>query len=427
MKPAKAMVEMTRGTGLALGIGGACGVASAAFLHALDWVTYLRTEHPALPFALPLAGLAIGLFYERYGRSIQRGNDLIIDTIHDGGPKLPTRLAPMVLIGTLLTHLFGGSAGREGTAVQMGAGISDGIAHWAKVSPELRRLLLSAGVAGGFGAVFGTPFAGALFGLEFVVLGRLRTSALVPSLTAALVGDHVTRTLGVVHATYPSPAPLAFEPWVAAKWTLFALAISGVTIAFIELTHRLRDEGRRRVRSLPVRMALAGASVVVLWQVVGTDAYLGLGVPTLMRAFGDPALPSHAFALKVLFTALTLGGGFLGGEVTPLFFIGATLGATCGRVLGLPLDLAAAVGMAATFGAASNTPLALSLMCVELCSATTLPHVAWVSALAYVLVGHRSIYRAQRIAHGKLGQDLGPLPLSLHSMERPKEVERPEG
>jgi H+/Cl- antiporter ClcA len=195
---------------------------------------------------------------------------------------------------------------------------------------------------------------------------------------------------------------------VLGKWALFAGAIALVAVVFVELLHVLKRLGERHLPHLGLRMALGGLLVVLAWQVAGTSDYLGLGVPTIVRAFTDPTLSPLAFAAKLVFTVITLGAGFLGGEVTPLFFIGATLGNTLAQVLGLPLGLGAAVGMAAMFAACSNTPLALSIMAVELVGAAALPHVAIVSTLAYVLVGHRGIYPAQRLVAAKSGGELTP-------------------
>lgn len=400
MTKAGGLVTLGQWLGLGTVVGLVCGAASALFLWLLDEATDTRGAHEWLVWTLPLAGLVLGLIYERFGSAIRAGNNLVIDTIHDGGPEIPLRMAPMVLGGTILTHLFGGSAGREGTAVQMGASLTDFLSHRLRVSDELRRQLLAAGVAGGFGSVFGTPLAGALFGLEFVVRGRIEYRALVPALVASLVGDYTTRAFGIEHTAYPQPAALALTPLVFLRWLAFAAALALVTVAFIELTHRLRALGERHVKRLPVRMFLGGLGVVALWQLAGTSDYLGLGVPTIVRAFTDPNLPESAFAWKLLFTAVTLGAGFIGGEVTPLFFIGATLGNDLARLLGLPIELGAGVGLAAMFGAASNAPLALSVMAVELLGIGVLPHVVIVSVAAYVLSGHRSIYPAQRLAKG---------------------------
>jgi H+/Cl- antiporter ClcA len=388
---------------LGVAVGILCGAASALFLWLLEQATRFRTAHQAVVYTLPLAGLVIGWLYERFGRSIKGGNNLVIDTIHDDGPELPLRMAPMVLAGTVLTHVFGGSAGREGTAVQMGASLTDWLSHRLRLSTRMRRQLLAAGVAGGFGSVFGTPIAGAIFGLEFVVLGHVEYQALVPALVASLIGDFTTRALGIQHTPYPAAPRLALDPLLFGKWILFAAAVAATTWAFIELTHFIKRQGERRVPRLPLRMLLGGLAVVALWKVCGTSDYLGLGVPTIVRAFGDPTLSPIAFAWKLLFTAVTLGAGYLGGEVTPLFFVGAALGNVLGRALGLPLDLAAGAGMAATFAAASNTPLALSIMAMELLGPGAFPHVVIVCAFAYVLSGHRSIYGAQRLRADKSG------------------------
>ncbi len=384
--------------GLGALVGMVCGAASAVFLWLLDRATAFRSSQELIVYTLPLAGLVLGWVVERFGQATKAGNNLVIDTIHDGGPEIPLRMAPLVLVGTVLTHLFGGSAGREGTAVQMGASLTDWVSHRLRVEQPMRRQLLAAGVAGGFGSVFGTPVAGAVFGLEFVVRGRIEYHALLPALVASVVGDLVTRSLGIGHTVYPQVPHVPLTPLLFLQWLAFAAAVAAVAIAFIALTHAIKKQGERHVPWLPARMFLGGLAVVALWKLVGTSDYLGLGVPTIERAFADPHLDVEAFALKLVFTAVTLGAGFLGGEVTPLFFIGATLGNVLARTMGIPLELGAAVGMAALFAAAANTPLALSIMAVELCGAAVLPHVAIVAVIAYLLSGTTSIYPAQRLA-----------------------------
>jgi H+/Cl- antiporter ClcA len=386
------------------------------FLLLLERATAFRISHEIIVFTLPIAGLAIGLVYERWGTSIQRGNNLIIDTIHNGGdpadappPQVPLRMAPMVLIGTVLTHLFGGSAGREGTAVQMGASLADAIAHRLRVGPDLRRVMLAAGIAGGFGSVFGTPVAGVIFGLEVVSIGRIEYDALLPALAASIVGDWVTRAIGLVHTHYSIVPAVALGPLVLGKLLIVGVAMAAVTSAFVALTHFLKAWLERQVPRLPLRLFVGGLAVVAMWRLIGTSDYLGLGVPGIQRAFVDPAFPVYGFAAKLIFTAVTLGAGFLGGEVTPLFFVGAALGNLLARWLGLPLELGAGLGLAAVFGAAANTPIALSIMVVELLGANVLPHVVIVTVVAYLLTGHRGIYPAQRIGRPKLGPPSAPL------------------
>jgi len=400
-------------------VGVVCGAASALFLWALERATALRVAHEWIVYALPVAGLAIGWFYERFGQAIKGGNNLVIDTIHDEGPEISWRMAPLVLIGTVLTHLFGGSAGREGTAVQIGASLSDWLAHRLRLPQQLRLPLLAAGVAGGFGSVFGTPVAGAVFGLEFVVLGRIEYAALLPALVASVVGDLTTRALGIEHTHYQLPAALPLTLGLLLRWVVFAAAVAATSALFIELTHFIKRHAERRVQRLPWRMALGGIALVLLWRASGTSDFLGLGVPTIVRSFVDPELPVLTFALKLLFTAVTLGAGFLGGEVTPLFFIGAALGNALSGPLSIPLPLAAGVGLAAVFAAAANTPLALSIMAIELLGSALFPHVVIVSVIAYLLTGHRSIYPAQRIQLAKAGFRL-PRPSSLRELHGPK-------
>jgi H+/Cl- antiporter ClcA len=387
-------------------VGLACGAASAVFLLLLEGATHFRETHRIIIYALPVAGALIGLAYERWGGPIKGGNNLIIDTIHEGSEQVPLRMAPMVLFGTVATHLFGGSAGREGTAVQMGASLADEIAHRFRVTKETRRQLLAAGIAGGFGSVFGTPVAGLIFGLEVVAIGRLEYEALIPALIASFVGDYVTRHLGVVHTAYPTVASVELTMPVLGKLVVIGAAMALATIAFIELTHRLKKQLETRVPRLPIRMFLGGVVIVILWKLLGTDDYLGLGVPVIVRAFSDPNLVWYAFGAKLVLTAITLGSGYIGGEVTPLFFVGATLGSVAARVLGLPIALGAGVGIAAVFAAAANTPIALSVMAVELLGAPVFAHVIIVCVIAYLLSGHRGIYPSQRVIRSKHGRHL---------------------
>lgn len=392
-------------------IGALAGCASAIFLYLLDRVTDARTTHPALVYLLPLAGVVLGFAYERWGAPIALGTSLAIERARGANdaaprdaappPRIPIRMAPMVLAGTLVTHLFGGSAGREGTAVQMSASLVDGWLVQLRLDAAARRDLLAASIAAGFGSVFGTPIAGAIFGVEVLgVVGQrtlksARPGALLPCVIASLVGDRVTRALGILHSPYPLVREVPFALSIAWKWIVLGLALGATALVFIEATERLKHLAKRFSVPLPVRMFLGGAVVVGLYLASGTDAYLGLGVPTILRAFVDPRLPETAFLWKLVFTVVTLGAGFIGGEVTPIFFVGATLGSTLAGALGLPIGLGAAVGMAALFGAASNTPLALSIMAIELCGSGVFPHVFVIAILAWLVKGRRSIYSAQ--------------------------------
>lgn len=400
---------------LAAVVGALCGTASALFLALLDRATVFREAHEGIIYTLPVAGLAIGAIYERYGTSILPGNNLVIDALFatsgergsaEQPAPIPLRLAPMVLLATVLTHLFGGSAGREGTAVQMGGALADAVASRVPKKAQLRHALLSAGVAGGFGSVFGTPLAGAIFAMEFVVIGRPNYAAVGATLLAAYVGDFTTRALGITHSSYPQVATVPITPILLGKWVLFAGLVALTTIAFIELLHVIKKQATRLLPRLPLRMAAGGVAIVLLWKLSGTSEFLGLGVPTILRAFHDPNLASYTFIAKLVATAVTLGAGFQGGEVTPLFYVGAALGNLCAPLLGVPTELAAGVGLAAVFAAASNSPIALTVMAVELLGGPILPHAFVVCVVAFLLTGSRSIYPAQRISRLKSGARL---------------------
>jgi H+/Cl- antiporter ClcA len=387
--------EATQTVGLALLVGILCGCLSALFLALLERATALREAQPMLVLLLPLLGVVMGRVLSRHGAEVRAGTGLVLQTARgESEASLPWRVAPLVMCGTLLTHLCGGSAGREGTAVQMGASAADSLARAAIVPEQVRRALLIAGMAGGFGSVFGTPLAGAVFGLE-VLLFRAPLVCAVPALVAALVGDRVTLALGIVHTPYPQVAPLTLELGLLAKWGVVALCVALTCVLFIESTRALKALLARALPDLSQRMFVAGALLVALSFLPGAHSYLGLGVPTILRAFADPELPHYAFLAKLGFTALTLSAGFLGGEVTPLFFVGATLGNALAVPLQLPLALCAGVCMSALFGAAANTPIALSVMAIELLGSAVAPHVLLVSALAYLATGRRSIYAGQ--------------------------------
>lgn len=380
----------------ALLVGISAGCASALFLWLLASVTALRGELPWIVFMLPVGGAATGLAYARWGRPVAGGVELVLDRSVEGGEKLPLRMAPLVLIGTVLTHLMGGSAGREGTAVQMGAALSDQVAFKLGLSPDQRKRLLRAGVAAGFSSAFGTPLAGAIFGLEFSHK-RLRPTleGAFTALIAAYVGNWVSIQLYDGHAAYPRLPPLEWHPNLFAGWLLLAVAIAACVRVFVHGKGLLADKLTHYIPTLAWRMAAGGAIVVALWQLVGRDDYLGLGVPQILSAFEGPGNPLD-FAWKLLFTIVTLAAGFLGGEVTPLFFIGATLGNSLAGALSLSIPHFAGVGLAATFAAAAGTPLALSVMAGELFGWAIVPHVFFVAMIARYARGERSIYGNQR-------------------------------
>lgn len=416
-------VFVVKWLGLCVPLGMLVGSSVAFFLWSLDVVTGLQWQFAWLLYGLPVAGIISGLMYHYLGRSSEAGNNLVIEQIHEPGGGVPGRMAPLVLIGTLLTHLCGGSAGREGTAVQMGGSLASTLARLLRLSASDTRILLMSGVAAGFGAVFGTPLTGAIFALEVLAIGRMSYQALIPCLIASIVGDQVNAAWGVGHTHYTLvfadsislaiDRPAMFEWLLAGKVAVAAVGFGLVSVLFVELTHGLSRIFKKAIAVPWLRPAVGGCLVILLVWLLGTRDYLGLGVSanpltpeavTIQSCFAAGGASPLSWWWKLLFTAVTVGSGFKGGEVTPLFFIGAALGNVLGVWLEAPLDLMAGLGFVAVFAGATNTPLACTIMAIELFA----PHSEGLMAsgfviyaaiacfLSYFLSGHSSIYQAQR-------------------------------
>ncbi|MCM2559688.1 voltage-gated chloride channel family protein [Alcaligenes faecalis] len=376
------------------------GSASAFFLFSLEQATSWRMHHAWLIWLLPLAGLAVGWVYERVGQSVSAGNNLLIEEIHDPKKVVPLRMAPLVLGGTVISHLFGASVGREGTAVQMGAALSDQLTHVFRLDRDDRRILLMAGMSAGFSSVFGTPLAGAVFGMEVLAIGRMRYNALFPCLIAAIVADQVGLAWGVQHAHYvvEQVVPLG-------GWSMLAVLIAGVLFGligmlFAMLTHQLSAWMKKSIKYAPMRPFWGGLVVAIAVWALDAYQYIGLGVPEIVRAFHEP-MQSWDFLGKLVFTVLSLGSGFKGGEVTPLFYIGATLGNALAPLLHMPFSMMAGLGFVAVFAGAANVPIACTLMAMELFGTELGPWAAIACVAAYVFSGHAGIYHAQRVGHRK--------------------------
>ncbi|WP_025139698.1 voltage-gated chloride channel family protein [Achromobacter sp. DH1f] len=390
------------GKWLVISLAVAClaGIASALFLHALDWATATREANRYLIWLLPVAGFAVGWCYLRMGRPVEAGNNLIIDEIHDPKKVIPLRMVPMVLGGTVISHLFGASVGREGTAVQMGGALADQLTHVLRMRPEDRRLILMAGIAAGFSSVFGTPLAGAIFGLEVLVIGRMRYDALFPCVVTAIAADQIGLLLGVHHTHYAvlevAPIGLVSILSVVVAGILFGL----IGMIFANSAHAIGAVMKRYVPYAPLRPFIGGAVVAVAVWATDGYRYIGLGIPSIVQAFQQPVAPWD-FLGKLLFTVASLGTGFKGGEVTPLFYIGATLGNALAPLLHLPFSMLAGLGFVAVFASAANTPIATIVMAIELFGPEIAPFAAVACIAAYLFSGHSGIYHAQRVGHSK--------------------------
>lgn len=380
-------------------IGLMSGVVIAAFLFSLEQVTNFRIANSPIVFALPVAGLAIGFTYDKWGSHAIKGNNLILNAIHDHEEPIPKRMAPMVFLATSIAHLFGASVGREGAAVQIGAVLASVTASIAKTGKQNKKILIMAGVAGGFSAAFGTPLAGMIFALEVSHLRKFHISALPAVLPAAFTGDYISR-LFINHGSFPQLKIPPINFLLLIKLLALSLIVAVFCVIFIEIVHFIKKLAANYFKSHTTRMFLGGVATVLLWVAGGSSLYLGLGSPTIAKALMSTDIPWNAFLMKLAFTSIALGSGFIGGEVTPLFFMGSTLGNVAGKLLKLTPQFSAGLGLAALLGAAANAPLALSVLAAELFGYRIFPFALFVCFLSTVLSDQkRGIYLTQRIFH----------------------------
>jgi len=394
------------------------GSLVALFLWLLDKAINLRFANPWLLFLLPLAGILIYLLYKISGKNAEGGNNLIMDEIHNPGGGVPFRMAPLVLLTTVITHLFGGSAGREGTAVQIGGSIAQFFAKRFKLSQEDVKTLLMTGIAAGFGAVFGTPITGTIFALEVLALGRIKHDALAPCFIASLLADIVCSAWGIRHTQYHIDfiqkevvflGYFHFDFLLLLKVIMAGVAFGLAGYLFAEISHTIKNYSNKWIKTKWFIPVIGGLLIIAFTYAIGTQDYLSLGVSnpdpeavSILSCFNEGGAGYFSWLWKLLFTAITLGTGFKGGEVTPLFFIGAALGNTIAALTDAPVDLMAGLGFIAVFAGATNTPIACAIMGVELFGADNALYYAVACFTAYYFSGHSGIYHAQRIGVSKV-------------------------
>ena len=384
------------------------GSATAWFLIALDFVTIWRTDHIWVVNFLPLIGLGIGFAYHYFGEDAKKGNDLILEihqatettsttnttsTISSSTKPIPLIMAPLVFISSLLTHLGGGSAGREGTAVQMGGAIADQFTTLFKLSSAERKTILIMGVSAGFAAVFGTPFTAAIFALEIMSFRKVKFENIIPSFLAAFGAHYICLAWQVKHTVYS----IDIIPSITVStisWTILAGIIFGLAAFLFTYTGNIFKGLFAKIKFEPMRPFIGGIIISLFIVVANSTKYIGLGIPSIMDAFNTPA-GSFDFALKLLLTSLTLSAGFKGGEVTPLFFIGATLGNVLIWFIPLPMALLAGMGFVSVFAGATHCVIASIIMGIELFGIQAGMYVGIASLVAYFASGRNGIYNAK--------------------------------
>lgn len=393
--------HVARWVALAVVVGVLSGLLSAAFLESLDWATNTRNSNNWLVFTLPIAGLIVGALYHYLGRGLERGTNLIIDQIHSHSQWVPFRLTPLIFGASVISHVAGGSTGREGAALQFAAGVTDPISKKLKLPPADRSLMLITAIAGGFGSVFGVPVTGAVFALEVQRVGRVRYDALVSAFVASFIGDAVVRGLGVHHTHYPLFPSVNWNWATGGRVAAFGLIAGLVALLFVQLTHTVKKVSAKYISWYPARPLVGGIILAVLVLACGWRDYQGLSIPLALEAMNGSA--AGQWGTKLLLTSLTIGSGFVGGEFIPLFVIGALAGASYAHITGANVALFAMVGAVAVLAGATNAPLACTLLGIELFGGNGIVLFAVACAAAYATSGHTGIYHAQPVSAHKSG------------------------
>lgn len=382
-------------------IGAVGGVVGTLFHLGVDHATELRVHHPWILYLLPLGGLVITAIY-RVTRTEGKGTNDIIRSVHFGS-HIPFLLVPVIFVSTVITHLCGGSAGREGAALQIGGGIGYKTGRLLRMNEKDLSLATMCGMSGVFSALFGTPLTAMLFSLEVVSVGMLHYAGLIPCLTAALAGFWVSSAMGVPPTRF-AIVSMELLPFDMARVAALAALCAVVSILFCRMLHAVEHAAEHWLKNVWLRAAVGGAVLIALTLLVGTD-YNGAGMGIIEQALAGEA-KVMAWVWKILFTAVTIGCGFKGGEVVPSFFIGAVFGCVVGPLLGLDAGFAAGIGLICVFCGAVNCPLASIVLSVELFGAGNLLYFAMACAISYLLSGYCGLYSSQTIVYSKMRAEM---------------------
>ena len=376
------------------------GAVAAAFPLGIDWGAELRGEHPWILYFLPLGGIAIVLLYRLSGMEKDQGTNLVLTAVREAEP-MRLRTAPLIFVATILTHLVGGSAGREGAALQLGGSLGAWLGRVVHLDAKDRRVMVMCGMSAAFSALFGTPLTAMLFSMEVVSVGVMYYAALVPCTVSALTAFQVAQAMGLHQSPgYEIGLEAALGPVTMVQAAALGILCALVSILFCQAVHTAPKVYARFLPNPLLRAAAGGALVLVLTLLVGSQDYNGAGDAVIRRMLAGETIPA-AFLLKILFTALTLGAGFRGGEIVPALFTGAAFGTLAGPLLGLPHGFGGALGMAAVFCGATNCPLTSLMLAFELFGGGSLPLCALCCGVSYMLSGYYGLYSEQKIVYSK--------------------------
>ena len=400
-KQGRNLLIFARWCAFAVIIGVTLGVVGTAFHHALDWAGEMRAAHDWLLYPLPLVGVFIAFWYARADMPLERGTNYILTSVRENH-AVRLRLAPSIFVTSVLTHLCGGSAGREGAALQLGGAISGNIGRLMRLDERDARTITMCGMAAGFAALFGTPLAATVFAMEVVSVGVMYYAALFPCVLSALTAHRVAAALGGESTRFAlRGVPAQAEPLLLARLVLFGIACAVLSALVCILFHRIGHLLKARFPNQYVCAAVGGTAVVLLSLALGTRDYNGAGMAVIERAVAGEAAYS-AFLLKLVMTAITIGVGYKGGEIVPVLFIGATFGAAYGGFFGLAPSFAAGLGMTAVFCGVTNAPMTSILLAYELFGGQSLGLFALVISISYMLSGYYGLYSEQKILYSKM-------------------------
>lgn len=375
------------------------GAVSSFFAFCLKYVTTYRTEHPWIIYFLPLAGCSIVTLYSLFRYKNDKGTNLVLSTIH-AKDEIPFKMAPLIFIATTITHLFGGSAGREGAALQLGGSIGNQLGRWFRLDENDTRVIVMCGMSAAFSAVFGTPMAAAIFSLEVVSVGVMYYAALMPCVFSSIVASMFSAKMGIDAENFTILAIPSLNVIPCLKIILLAMCCAALSVLFCMLLHGMGDLFRKYIKNPYLRIISASIAILLITTLLGTTDYLGAGIPIIDETIHTHVEPM-AFFWKMILTALTLESGFKGGEIVPSFFIGATFGCLFGTIIGISPSLCAATGMIALFCGVTNCPITSMCISFELFGFAGVPYFLIAISVSYLLSGYYGLYKDQTIVYSK--------------------------